>query len=56
MIDLRLELERRAGLPEDLRFLAEKYPRDEWQRMPTSTAWPVSGCSAMTCSAKWAAC
>ena len=32
MIDkLILELERRAGLPDDLRFLAEKYPRDDWQ-------------------------
>ena len=28
---LILELERRTGLPDDLRFLAEKYPRDEWQ-------------------------
>lgn len=26
-----LELERRNALPDDLRFLAEKYPRDEWQ-------------------------
>ncbi len=26
-----LELERRNALPDDLRFLAEKYPRDDWQ-------------------------
>jgi len=26
-----LELERRNSLPDDLRFLVEKYPRDEWQ-------------------------
>ncbi len=26
-----LELERRASLPADLRFLAEKYPRDDWK-------------------------
>lgn len=26
-----LQLERRAGLPDDLRWLAEKYPREEWQ-------------------------
>jgi hemerythrin-like domain-containing protein len=26
-----LLLERRDGLPEDLRFLAERYPREEWQ-------------------------
>jgi hemerythrin-like domain-containing protein len=25
------DLERRAGLPDDLRFLAEKYPREDWQ-------------------------
>jgi hemerythrin-like domain-containing protein len=25
------ELERRAGLPDDLRFLADKYPREDWQ-------------------------
>ena len=28
---LILELESRTGLPDDLRFLAEKYPRDNWQ-------------------------
>ncbi len=26
-----LELERRARLPEDLRFLADKYPREDWR-------------------------
>jgi hemerythrin-like domain-containing protein len=26
-----LELERRNALPDDLRFLAEKYPRNDWQ-------------------------
>jgi hemerythrin-like domain-containing protein len=26
-----LHLERRTGLPADLRFLAEKYPREDWQ-------------------------
>lgn len=26
-----LSIERRAGLPEDLRFLLEKYPREEWR-------------------------
>ena len=26
-----LELERRAGLPDELRFLAQKYPREDWQ-------------------------
>lgn len=32
MNDLQAELEltRRAGLPEDLKFLAEKYPREDW--------------------------
>jgi hemerythrin-like domain-containing protein len=29
--NLNLELERRAGLPDDLRFLAEKYPREDWR-------------------------
>jgi hypothetical protein len=28
---LILDFERRVGLPDDLRFLAEKYPRDDWQ-------------------------
>ena len=26
-----LSLERRAGLPDDLRFLVERYPREDWQ-------------------------
>ncbi len=29
-IDPSLNLESRAGLPDDLRFLVEKYPRDSW--------------------------
>ncbi|MCO6385577.1 hemerythrin domain-containing protein [Aliihoeflea sp. 40Bstr573] len=29
-IDPKLYLETRLGLPEDLRFLVEKYPRDSW--------------------------
>jgi hypothetical protein len=28
---IELNLERRHGLPEDLRFLAAKYPREEWR-------------------------
>ncbi len=31
-IPAELLLETRLGLPDDLRFLLEKYPRDEWQR------------------------
>ncbi|NGN39572.1 hemerythrin domain-containing protein [Mesorhizobium sp. CGMCC 1.15528] len=31
MSEIRTELEHRAGLPEDLRWLAEKYPREDWQ-------------------------
>jgi hemerythrin-like domain-containing protein len=29
--ELILELERRARLPDDLRYLAERYPREDWQ-------------------------
>lgn len=32
MTTISTELERRAGLPDDLRWLVEKYPREEWQR------------------------
>ena len=31
MSGIDLELETRAGLPDDLRFLVEKYPREDWQ-------------------------
>jgi iron-sulfur cluster repair protein YtfE (RIC family) len=31
MTDISIELERRAGLPQDLRWLLEKYPREDWQ-------------------------
>ncbi|GLS33386.1 Hemerythrin HHE cation binding domain-containing protein [Mesorhizobium albiziae] len=30
-IETELGLERRAGLPDDLRYLVEKYPREAWQ-------------------------
>jgi len=30
-LDLNLLLEQRSGLPADLRFLADKYPREDWQ-------------------------
>ena len=29
--ETRLDLESRTGLPDDLRFLAERYPREDWQ-------------------------
>jgi hypothetical protein len=31
MSEILTELERRPGLPEDLRWLAAKYPREDWQ-------------------------
>lgn len=31
MTEADLALERRSGLPDDLRYLVEKYPREEWQ-------------------------
>jgi hypothetical protein len=27
---LKLDLDTRPGLPEDLRFLLDRYPRDQW--------------------------
>jgi hypothetical protein len=34
MTDIAIELERRTGLPQDLRWLLEKYPRENWQAHP----------------------
>ena len=34
MAEIIDELERRTGLPQDLRWLVEKYPRENWQAHP----------------------